>query len=282
MNIAVVGLGLIGASICKAVKAYTNNTVYGYDKNAEVCSLARTQNVIDFELCADSLKQTDMLFIALYPKDTIEYIENNYKHFKNRIIVCDLCGVKGVVCEYAFKKALEQNFTFIGCHPMAGKEFSGFAYSEADLFKGASMIITPPEKIDKNKLDLLEEFILKLGFASIKRSNPYEHDKIIACTSQLAHVVSSAYVKSSTAAGFKGFSAGSFADMTRVAKLNEIMWTELFFENKQNLICEIEELISNLAQYRDALAENDYEGCKRLLRHGRKIKEKFSNEEALH
>lgn len=280
MNIAVVGLGLIGGSFCKAIKKYTENTVYGFDKNKAVCDEALFDGAVDYVLFKDDLCKIDVLFIALYPKATIEYIENNYTYFNKNILVCDLCGVKEFVCNYAFKKARKCGFEFIGCHPMAGKEFSGYTHSCEDLFCKASMIVTPPEDVNADKLNCLKDLIMSVKFGSIKMSTPKEHDAIIACTSQLAHVVSSAYVKNKTASNFKGFCAGSFADMTRVAKLNPDMWTELFFENRENLICEIQDLICNLAEFKDCLDSNDSEKCKELLIRGTELKEKFLNEEA--
>ncbi len=282
MNIGVVGLGLIGGSFCKAIKKYTDYRVWGYDINENTLSVSLNDKTIDEVLMQDNIKKLDMLFIALYPGDTVSYIENNYRFFPNKLLVCDLCGVKDFVCKYGFEKSHSLNFDFIGCHPMAGKEFSGYEFSDGDLFVGASMILTPSPFVEFSVVEKLKQFIFKLRFGGIVISTPQEHDKIIACTSQLAHVVSSAYVKSKTASSFKGFSAGSFADMTRVAKLNENMWTELFFENKENLINEIDELIDNLLSYRNSFENNEYDKCKQLLCDGRKIKEKFINEEATH
>lgn len=187
----------------------------------------------------------------------------------------DSCGVKRVVCEPLWKVASENGFTFIGAHPMAGLHFSGFEYSDVGMFSEASMIIIPSKDVKIEDLETVKSLYLKLGFTNIQISTPEEHDKIIAYTSQLAHVVSNAYVKSPEAEVHKGFSAGSYKDLTRVAKLNETMWTELFLENEDNLINEVDGIIANLQKYSKALKEHDAVTLKALLKEGRERKEKI-------
>lgn len=270
MVIGIVGLGLIGGSLAKSIKKNTAHTVYGLDKDAEVMKKAALIGAIDGELT--DVGALDMLIVALYPSATVEFVKSNAAAFKKDCIVMDADGVKGVVCEALFPLAREYGFTFIGGHPMAGLEFSGFDYSKDALFKNASMIIVPDTNVTMDKLETVKSLFLSLGFSRIQPSTPVEHDKMIALTSQLAHILSSAYVKSPSALNHKGFSAGSFQDMTRVARLNEDMWTELFFDNKSNLLVEIDGLIEHLKEYKTALYDDDREYMHQLLKEGRERK----------
>lgn len=275
MNIAIVGLGLIGGSIAKAIKYNTDNTVYGYDIDRGVLLKAKLLGAVDEELTSDILPTCDMVILGLYPNDTLEFVRTHADKIKKGAIVMDSCGVKRVVCEPLWKVASESGFTFIGAHPMAGLHFSGFEYSDVGMFSEASMIIIPSKDVKIEDLETVKSLYLKLGFTNIQISTPEEHDKIIAYTSQLAHVVSNAYVKSPEAEVHKGFSAGSYKDLTRVAKLNETMWTELFLENEDNLINEVDGIIANLQKYSKALKEHDAVTLKALLKEGRERKEKI-------
>lgn len=275
MNIAIVGLGLIGGSIAKAIKYNTDNTVYGYDIDRGVLLKAKLLGAVDEELTSDILPTCDMVILGLYPNDTLEFVRTHADKIKKGAIVMDSCGVKRVVCEPLWKVASENGFTFIGAHPMAGLHFSGFEYSDVGMFSEASMIIIPSKDVKIEDLEAVKSLYLKLGFTNIQISTPEEHDKIIAYSSQLAHVVSNAYVKSPEAEVHKGFSAGSYKDLTRVAKLNETMWTELFLENEDNLINEVDGIIENLQKYSKALKEHDAVTLKELLKEGRERKEKI-------
>lgn len=269
MKIGITGLGLIGGSMAKAIKETKEHTVYGYDTDESTLLAAALTDAIDGMLSEENLSECDVVIVSLYPEATIDYIIKNADKFKKDCIVFDCCGVKRAVCDRINPVAKEHGFTFIGGHPMAGTQFWGFGSSRASLFKGASMILTPCGISDIAVLDKAKHFFLSLGFSEITFSSPEEHDRIIAYTSQLAHVVSSAYVKSPSAEVRKGFSAGSYKDMTRVAKLNEEMWTELFLENKDNLTFEIDMLIKNLQQYKTALENADSEKLSYLLSEGK-------------
>ena len=156
---------------------------------------------------------------------------------------------------------------------MAGREFSGFEYSLDDLFDNASFIMTPTENTPQEEINLIEDLARSIHFKKVVKTTPEEHDRIIAFTSQLAHVVSNAYIKSPTHRQQLGFSAGSFQDLTRVAKLNEDMWTPLFIMNKEPLCFEIDYIMARLAEYRDAIANEDHDRLRQLLRDGRILKE---------
>jgi len=278
MIIGIVGLGLIGGSIAKAIKENTENTVLGYDIAEPVVCKAKLIKAIDGELSGQNLSECDIVIIALYLEDTIRYIKENAGLFKKGGIVMDCCGVKRDICAAAEPISRKNGFEFVGGHPMAGIEFSGFEYSQKSLFVNASMIITPFPGTFIEVIETLKKLFLKIGFNNFQITTPEEHDKMIAFTSQLAHVVSSAYVKGPAALKHKGFSAGSYKDMTRVAKLNEKMWTELFLSNRENLIYEIDTLAERLKEYSEALKKEDASSLNTLLREGREIKQ-FLNDE---
>lgn len=268
MNIGIVGLGLIGGSMAKTIRAHSLHKIFATDRDKEVLLNAKVFGCVDEELTPETLPFCDMVLVALYPSITVEYLKNNAAYIKKNTMVIDCCGVKKFVCEPAWQLAENYGFTFIGGHPMAGIERSGFYFSKDTMFQNASMILTPKPDIEKEVLEEAEQFFLSIGFGRIRLSTPEEHDTVIAYTSQLAHVLSSAYIKSPAAQMHSGFSAGSFKDMTRVATLNEQMWTELFFCNKAPLIHEIDTLAERLLEYSDALKQNDRARLTQLLHDG--------------
>ena len=268
MKIAIIGLGLIGGSIAKAIKDNTDHTVYGADIQQSVVLRAKLIDAIDDELDDNKLSECDLVIIALYPEDTVKFISDKAGIIRKGSVVIDCGGVKRCICDPANRLAEENGFTFIGGHPMARVERSGFESSFGMLFNNASMILAPSPEIDIDTLHRVKEFFLSIGFGSITIVTPEKHDKVIAYTSQLAHVLSSSYIKSPTATEHHGMSAGSFKDMTRVATLNPKMWSELFIENKDNLVGEIDTLISHLQEYRDAINDGDSEKISALLEDG--------------
>ena len=272
MKIGITGLGLIGGSMAKSIKETKEHTVYGYDIDESAILAAELTGAIDGILNEENVSDCDLVIVSLYPEATVDYIIKNADKFKKNCIVFDCSGIKRTVCDRINPVAKKYGFTFIGGHPMAGTQFWGFGSSRASLFKGASMILTPCGISDIAVLDKAKHFFLSLGFSEITFSSPEEHDRIIAYTSQLAHIVSNAYIKSPTALDRKGFSAGSYKDMTRVAKLNEKMWTELLIENNDCLVNEIDILINNLQRYKEALKKADSEALCALLKEGKDIK----------
>lgn len=273
--VGVVGLGLIGGSMAKALKKYTGHLVYGCDIDEGTLSEALADGAIDEAVAENDLSMCDLVFFALYPQQTVAFVRENIRQFRPGTLLVDLCGVKRFPVENLTDFCAENGLCFIGGHPMAGRECWGFSGSDADLYKGASMILTPGEHAPAPALELLEGLFADLGFGSITTTTPAAHDSMIAFTSQLAHVVSSAYIKSPRAREHEGFSAGSYKDLTRVAKLNPQMWTELFLENADDLVEEIDTITAHLAEYRKAIAENDAETLFRLLDDGRRIKEEL-------
>lgn len=272
MNVAIVGLGLIGGSMAKSIKNRTAHTVWGADLNSETMTMARMCGAIDAPLTEENLPQADLILVAIRPGAAIEWVRQHADRIAKSAILVDLCGVKRTVVAAIAPIAEQQGFAYIGGHPMAGKERGGFTASTEDLYVGASMILTPDKRTDMRLLETLKAFFLDLGFAGLTFSTPEEHDRIIAFTSQLAHIVSSAYVKSPEAQKRRGFSAGSFQDMTRVARLDEDMWTELFLDDEDFLTKELDELIGHLTDYRNALQDRDAQRLHDLLKEGRELK----------
>lgn len=273
MTIGVIGLGLIGGSVAKGLSEKTHHTVLGYDIDKSVLCRAKLLGAVKDELSLHSPSVCDIIIIALYPQATIDVFSQIAPLLKKGTVVIDCCGIKESVCNSVRETALRHGICFIGGHPMAGIEKIGFDFSSPEMFRNASMILTPFEDTDIKTVAMIKQLFLSLGFGNITIVSPKEHDRVIAYTSQLAHVLSSAYVKSPTAKRHSGMSAGSFKDMTRVAYLNEKMWTELFFKNRENLLSEINTLVSNLCDFEDALKNNDSGKLTSLLRDGRIIKE---------
>lgn len=272
LTVGVIGLGLIGGSFARAYKA-AGHRVLGSDMSDTVTDFAIMAGVLDGRLTVEKYAQCDAIFIAVYPEATVETLKKDAAHFPQSALVVDLCGTKDKVCRAGFEAAREYGFTFVGGHPMAGTHHSGFKYSRADMFIGAPMVIVPPRYDDIELLERVKRILTPVGFGSISVTTADAHDKMIAFTSQLAHIVSSAYIMSPTAEGHNGFSAGSYRDMTRVAWLNPDMWTELFLENRENLLFELGCIIDRLAEYKDAIAASDSDTLRRLLDEGRCRKE---------
>lgn len=272
MKVGIVGLGLIGGSLAKAVKEYTDHEVIGWDASEITRANVQLLGAVDGFMDDGNPCECDLVLISVYPQAVIDYIRDHQTKFKAGAMVVDCAGVKQEICKEIEPLAKVNDFIFCGGHPMAGIERSGFTYSKPDLFQGASMILTPYGGTDIGRMNELSIFLKSLGFGRMQVSSPEEHDEMIAYTSQLAHVVSSAYVQSSLASKFQGFSAGSFKDMTRVAKLNEHMWTELFLDNSEFLADQIDELVEKLQEYSKAIREHDEENLKAILIKGKEIR----------
>ena len=272
MTVGIVGLGLIGGSFAKAYHE-AGHRVLAFDTDQSVFDFAVLSGAVDGLLSEESLSSCDLILIAVYPSATVEYLRQHGAHIGPKPVVIDCCGIKREVCSRCFPLAEKYGFTFVGGHPMAGSQYSGFKYSRANLFAGAPMVLVPPVFDDIQLLDRVKTALKPCHFGFFSVTTAEEHDKMIAFTSQLAHVVSNAYIKSPTAELHKGFSAGSYKDMTRVAWLAPEMWAELFLENKDFLMAELDTLMANLRQYQDAMVHNDLPGLVRLLDEGRKRKE---------
>lgn len=271
MNAAIVGLGLIGGSLCKAYQE-EGWTVWGLDRDTAVTDFAVLSGAVDAPLTDENLGSADLLLIAIPPRAAVEYLEAAAPKIGGDTLVIDCCGVKGRICEAGFRLAAQYGFTYVGGHPMAGTHNAGFKHSREDLFRGASMVLVPPRFDDIALLDRLKALLSPAGFGHFSVTTAERHDAVIAFTSQLAHVVSNAYMKSPAAKAHRGFSAGSYRDLTRVARLNPDMWAELFLENQKPLLSELDTLIAALGQYRAALADEDFDTLRALLDEGSRIK----------
>lgn len=273
MTVGVVGIGLIGGSLAKAYKKNGQWSVLGFDANPTVLKLAEMAHDLDGELNEKTIAQCDLIYIALYPKAAVEYLRKMSPFISKKTMVIDCCGTKKDICKAGFALAEKFGFTFVGGHPMAGRHQSGYKYSMEELFSDAYMIIVPPNFNDIDLLQRVKNLVEPLGLRAVSVTSAEQHDEIIAYTSQLAHVVSNAYIKSPTAKVHKGFSAGSYRDLTRVAWLNEDMWTELFMENREHLLKEVNTIIDSLVEYKEALEQTDSDKMRMLLEEGRKRKE---------
>lgn len=273
MKVGIIGLGLIGGSLAKAFRRDGDVTVYGWDTDRTITEFAALAEAIHGELTDDRLAGLDLLLLATYPEAVVEHMTRLAPLLSPHTMVIDCAGTKERVCAAVFPLAKQYGFPFLGGHPMAGTHFSGFKYSRADLFDGAPMVLVPPDFTDVRLLDRAKQLLAPAGFGRVSFTTAEDHDRKIAFTSQMAHVVSNAYIKSPTARTHEGFSAGSYRDLTRVAWLNPAMWSELFLENKENLLYELKVLIAHLEEYRDAMEREDGKTLCRLLDEGRQIKE---------
>ena len=272
MKILVVGLGLIGGSICKALHMYTEHSVYGCDRNPEVLEEACATGVID-GIEQEDCSSFDLIMVCLYPKAIRTWVETHLPTISEGTIVADVSGVKTDIPVTLGALCAAKGVHYIGTHPMAGKERSGYSVSDEDLFQGANFILTPTSFTPNYVVAQMKNLAHQIGFRRFVITTPEMHDHMIAYTSQLAHVVSSSYVKSPVLDLECGFSGGSFHDMTRIATMNEDMWAMLFMENRESLLCELDTLIANLGEYREALAQADEEKVYNLIREGRLRKE---------
>ena len=272
MNVGILGLGLIGGSLARAY-ALEGHTVYAIQRNESMLSFAMLAGAVHGKLNEETIPKCDLILLAIYPDGSASWLEKNVHLISKDALVLDCCGVKQEICSRCFPIAREYGFTFVGGHPMAGSQFSGFKYSRADLFSGAPMVLVPPVFDDIALLQRVKDALKPCHFGFFSVTTAQEHDKMIAFTSQMPHILSNAFIKSPTARKHKGFSAGSYKDLTRVAWLNPQMWAELFLENRDNVLFELDYYIESLKQYQQAIRDNDMDALVQLLDEGKKRKE---------
>lgn len=272
MNVGILGLGLIGGSLARAY-ALEGHTVYAIQRNETMLSFAMLAGAVHGKLNEETIPKCDLILLAIYPDGSASWLEKNAHLISKDALVLDCCGVKQEICSRCFPIAKEYGFTFVGGHPMAGSQFSGFKYSRADLFSGAPMVLVPPVFDDIALLQRVKDALKPCNFGFFSVTTAEEHDRMIAFTSQMPHILSNAFIKSPTALKHKGFSAGSYRDLTRVAWLNPQMWAELFLENRENVLFELDYYIDSLKQYQQAIRDNDMDALVRLLEEGKKRKE---------
>ena len=272
MTVGILGLGLIGGSLARAY-AKAGHTVYAAEKDPDILSFAQLAGVIQGELNEITIDECDLILLAIFPGGSAQWLEKNAYLVSRDALVMDCCGIKREICQRCFPLAQTYGFTFVGGHPMAGSHFSGFKYSRSNLFQGAPMVLVPPVFDDIELLDRVKQMLAPCRFGSFSVTTAQEHDRMIAFTSQMPHVLSNGYIKSPTAQNHRGFSAGSYKDLTRVAWLNPQMWAELCMENRDNMLSELDSYIRSLQAYRDALENQDLQLLTDLLDEGRKRKE---------
>lgn len=272
MTVGIVGLGLIGGSFAKVYKE-AGHRVLAWNRSQSVLDFALMAGDADAALTEENLSDCDLVLLCVYPQAAIDWLTAFAPHVGKKPVVIDCCGTKRVVCAACFALAERYGFTYLGGHPMAGTHNSGLKYARANLYHGAPMVIVPPVFDDIELLDRVKTLLAPAGFGRFSVTTAEKHDAMIAFTSQMAHVVSNAYVKSPAAASHKGFSAGSYKDLTRVAWLNAPMWAELFMENKDYLLEELSTLIDNLTAYKTAMEKDDQAELTRLLEDGKRRKE---------
>lgn len=272
MTIGILGLGLIGGSMARAF-ALDGHRVLAREKDEAMFAFAMLAGAVDGPLTNDNIGCCNLILLAIYPAGSAAWLEENAHRIRPGTLVMDLCGTKRQICSRCFPLAQQYGFTFVGGHPMAGSQFSGFKYSRADLFEGQPMVLVPPKFDDMELLDRCRRALLSCRFGSFSVTTADAHDRMIAFTSQMPHILSNAFIKSPTAGSHKGFSAGSYRDLTRVAWLNSQMWAELFLENRDYALFELDTYIENLKAYRDALDREDRDQLIRLLEEGKRRKE---------
>ena len=272
MTVGILGLGLIGGSLARAY-ALAGHRVYAAEKDETILAFAQLAGAVVAPLTGETIADCDLILLAVYPEGCSEWLAQNARHIRSDALVMDCCGVKERICGSCFPLAEEYGFTFLGGHPMAGTQFSGFKYSRADLFQGAPMVLVPPRFDDMALLERAKNALAPCGFGTFSVTTAAEHDRMIAFTSQMPHIISNAFIKSPAAASHRGFSAGSYRDLTRVAWLNPRMWAELFLENREHVLSELDTLLSSLTAYRDAVAAGDQDTLIALLDEGKKRKE---------
>ena len=272
MKVGILGLGLIGGSMARAY-AKTGHTVYAAEKDTDILAFAQLAGAVHGVLDESSIGSCDLLLLAIYPDGCAAWLEENAYLVAPGTLVLDLCGIKEEICRRCFPLAEKYGFTFVGGHPMAGSHFSGFKYSRSNLFQGAPMVLVPPVFDDMQLLQRVKDTLSPCGFGRFSVCTAPEHDRLIAFTSQMPHVLSNAFIKSPTALSHSGFSAGSYKDLTRVAWLNPQMWAQLCLENRENMLFELNTYIESLRAYQKALQEQDMDTLTALLEEGRKRKE---------
>lgn len=272
MTVGILGLGLIGGSLARAY-AIAGHRVLAQNRSESTLSFAILAGAVDEPMTTDNIGQCDLILLSIYPDDCINWLEKNAPYISKDALVIDCCGIKRNICDRCFPIAAEHGFTFVGGHPMAGSQFSGFKYSRATLFQDAPMVLVPPRFDDIALLHRIKDALAPCGFGSFSVTTAEDHDRMIAFTSQMPHIISNAFIKSPTAMEHKGFSAGSYRDLTRVAWLNAQMWAELFVENKDHVLDELDVLIQNLEQYRAAIADNNRDALIAILEEGKRRKE---------
>ena len=273
-TIAVIGLGLIGGSMALALKGFEDFEIVGVDVSEPTLRFAAEHGVGD-RVTADArevIPQADLTILCLHPKGITRFLEDYWSLFKPGSLVTDVCGVKTSIMEAA--EILPPEVDFIGCHPMAGTEFSGIEHAFAEMFQKSHLILTPRESSSAEHIALMERLADHIGCRDVVRTTPEEHDAILAYTSQMMHIIAVSVCDDPMLFTCKGFEGSSFRGCTRVAALDVGLWTQLFSMNTPALLAALDRLEENLHAYREAIASGDTKLLSDKLAHsaGRKRK----------
>ena len=267
MVVTVIGLGVIGASFAMALKNAGYKEVYGIDVNTETIDKAEKLGIIKkgFTNGDEILKESDLVILSIYPDAVEKFISDNFNNFKDSSIITDVTGVKCAIIDKV-RQVLPKNVDFVFGHPMAGREKQGIDYATNTVFNNANYIITPIKENRKENIELLEELVLKLGFRRVAKISPEEHDLIISFTSQLPHAIAVALINSDKLECDTGcFIGDSYRDLTRIANINEVLWSELFFYNKENLLSMIDSFLDEMNKIKICIENNDEENLKDIF-----------------
>jgi len=278
MNICIVGLGLIGGTYAYALSGNSKvNKITAIDIDENAIKFGKNKGLIAEGKAngRELLPEADLIIICLYPKLIKNFLLENKEFFKKGAIITDATGIKNKLIK-DLEAYIPENIDFIFGHPMAGREKIGIEYAEAKIFKGANYILTPRKENKKENIELLKELILDMGFKSVKCLSSEEHDDIIAFTSQLTHVIAVALVNSDNQKfDTNSFVGDSYRDLTRIAKINSKLWTELFLENKDNLINKIDDFQKVLSSLKDSLVNEDTKSLEASFVESTKRREKI-------
>lgn len=278
INITIVGLGVIGASYAMALRSIGYENIYGIDSDESTIKKGKKIGIIKegFKDGKDIFPQSDLIILAIYPTKMIKFFKDNVKYInKDCTIVTDVGGIKeNIISEII--DILPENIDFIFGHPMAGREKKGIDFATEEVFRGANYIITPIERNKPENIDFIEKLVLEMGFGQVKKIDASLHDKIIGFTSQLTHVIAVSLMNSEREEyNIKSFIGDSFRDLTRIAKINENLWTELFLQNKSNLIESIEDFQKELIYLKNMIINENKEEIKEYLKLSTKKREKL-------
>lgn len=273
-TVAIVGLGLMGASIAKALKVSGKYTVIGCDRNEKTCEAAVKDGVISSVWDGKTQLECDITLLCIGPSAAEHFIQSSASLLKKGSILSDICGVKRSIVSLAERVCAPLGILFVGGHPMAGRERSGYESSKENLFINRSYILTKTPNTDQAALSVMSDFAYDIGCSQVTLTTPEEHDRMIAFTSQLPHVLAGAYIKSPRSDRHNGYSAGSYHDVSRVASVDENLWAELFIANGDNLVTEIDLLMEHLREYKTAIENNDRDAVSDAVRRGRILKER--------
>lgn len=277
-NITIVGLGLMGGSYALALRELNPKKIYAVDINECALTTGKSMGLIDdgFTDAKIPLAESDLVILCVYPQLVKKFIKENINNFKKGVIITDVTGIKSEFTEEV-NELLREDIDFVFGHPMAGREYSGVEYASKEIFKGANYIITPTERNKEENIKLIEDIAKEIGFKNVQRVSPKTHDKLIGFTSQLPHVIAVSLVNSDNSGLDIGkFTGDSYRDLTRIARINTKLWSELFIGNRENLISEIEEFEKNIREVKNAILNKDLEALGKVLDRASKKREEMS------